>query len=67
MYRLIKSERLSIETSDVLSSYRQVQVYQLQQLEAALRAFDICNDKSGSRHYILNEAGNEYYEGLWIE
>ena len=69
MFRLFKSEKFLLHTalSKTLSSYRQVQVYQFQNLEAALAACDSCNAKADSRHYILNESREEYYEGAWID
>lgn len=48
-------------------SYRQVQLHQFMQLEAALTACQMFNDKQGSRHYVINESGKEYYDGIWIE
>ncbi len=69
MYRLIKSQKVPKYTaiSDEHNLFRQIQVYQFQHFSAALTACHICNDKADSRHYILNEAGKEYYKGAWID
>ncbi|WP_167374407.1 hypothetical protein [Bathymodiolus platifrons methanotrophic gill symbiont] len=44
-----------------------VKVHQFKKLDAALTACDFYNYKAGSRHYILNEEGKEYYEDFWID
>lgn len=69
MYRLVKSEVTPLHhaASKTESPYRQVQLHHFQKLEAALTACAIYNDKLGSRHYVTNESGKEYYEGIWID
>ena len=69
MYRLMKSEKLTFEhaVSGLMSAYRQIQVNQFRQLSAALTACAAANDIAGFRHYVLNESGEEYYEGTWID
>jgi len=69
MYQLIKSEIIPFHhaVSKAVPIYRQVQLHQFQQLEAALTACEIYNDKSGPRHYVINESGKEYYEGIWVD
>ncbi|MCK5190493.1 MAG: hypothetical protein KAR12_10625 [Methylococcales bacterium] len=69
MYTLIKSEIIPLHhaVSENVLSYRQVQLHQFMQLEAALTACQMFNDKQGSRHYVINESGKEYYDGIWIE
>lgn len=69
MFSLIKSELIPFHnaTSEAVPSYRQVQLHQFQKLEAALTACEFYNDKSDQRHYVINETGKEYYEGIWID
>jgi len=69
MYSLLKSEIIPFQhsTSKTLPTYRQVQLHQFVQLEAALTACEMFNDKSGERHYVINGSGKEYHEGIWID
>lgn len=69
MYTLIKSEMIPFHhaVSETVPSYRQVQLHQFVQLEVALTACQMFNDKSESRHYVINGSGKEYYEGEWID
>jgi hypothetical protein len=69
MYTLIKSQEIPFhhELSKNALSYRQVQLHQFVQLEAALTACEMFNDKSGPRHFVINGSGKEYYEGEWID
>lgn len=69
MFSLIRSEIIPFHhtVSEAVPSYRQVQLHQFVQLEAALTACEMFNDKSGPRHYVINAAGKEYYEGKWID
>jgi len=53
--------------SETVPSYRQVQLHQFVQVEAALTACNMFNDKSDHRHYVINESGKEYYQGIWID
>jgi len=69
MYQLIKSEIIPFHhaASKTVPLYRQVQLHQFKKMEAALTACEFYNDKSGSRHYVINESGKEYYEGIWVD
>jgi hypothetical protein len=69
MYRLMKSEKLTLDhrASGSKLSYRQIQVTRFRQFSAALTACEAANDKVGSRHYVLNASGKEYYGGAWID
>ncbi len=69
MYRLMKSKQVTLDhpISGLMSSYRQIQVAQFQKFGAALRACEVANNKGTSRHYVLNEMGEEYYDGAWID
>ena len=69
MYRLMKSEKTPLDpvVSGSVSAYRQIQVDQFRQFVGALTACEAANDKDGFRHYVLNESGQEYYEGTWID
>jgi hypothetical protein len=64
MYRLMKSEKFTL---DHLTSYRQTQVKCFGRLRAALGACEVANNGGASRHYLLNESGQEYYGGTWID
>ena len=68
MYRLMKSEKFTLDhvVSGSMSSSRHIQVDQFQEFSTALTACEVANDKAGFRHYVLNESGEEYYEGTWI-
>ena len=68
MYRIVKFEMIPFHraASKTVPSYRQVQPHQFQKLKVVLTACGIYNDKPGSRHYVINESGKEYYEGIWI-
>ena len=69
MYTLLKSEIIPLQhaVSESVPSYRQVQLHQFVQLEAALTACQMFNDKPGPRHYVINRSGKEYYNGEWID
>jgi hypothetical protein len=69
MYRLMKSEKFTFEhaVSGSMSSYRQILVNKFRQFSTALTACEVANDIAGFRHYVLNESGEEYYEGTWID
>lgn len=68
MYRLMKSKKVTLDhpISGLMSSYRQIQVDHFQKFGAALGACEVANSKGSSRHYVLNELGQEYYDGAWI-
>ncbi len=68
MYRLMKSEKFVLDhpLSGPMSLYRQLEVDQFRQFRAALTACEAANGTVGSRYYVLNESGEEYYDGSWI-
>ena len=69
MYRLMKSEKFTLDhlTSGLVSFYRQTQVKCFERLHAALGACEVANNGGGPRYYLLNECGQEYYGGTWID
>lgn len=69
MYRLMKSQKFTLDhlTSGLISFYRQTQVKHFRQLRSALGACAAVNKNGTSRHYLLNESGQEYYGGAWID
>lgn len=69
MYRLMKSKKFALGAvvSAVAPSYRQIQVDQFRQLDAALTACKVANHKAEVFHYVLDTSGKEYYEGAWID
>ena len=68
MYRLMKTERSILDqmNAEAMLPYMHIQLAQFPQLGAALAACQAANDKAGSRHYVLDEVGKEYYQGTWI-
>ena len=68
MYRLMKSEKFTLDhlVSGSMSSYRQIQLNHFPQLSTALTACEVANKNVSGRHYVLNDSGEEYYEGTWI-
>jgi ferritin len=69
MYRLMKSKKYTVDhlTSGLRSFYRQTQVEHFQQFRSALSACEVANNNGRSRYYLLNELGQEYYRGSWID
>jgi hypothetical protein len=69
MYRLMKSEKFTLDhpISGLMSSYRQTEMGHFEQFVAAHGACEVANYKGSSRYYVLNESGQEYYEGTWID
>jgi hypothetical protein len=69
MYRLMKSEKFTLEhlTSGLTSFYRQTEIDQFQQFRFALGACEDANNHGKSRYYLLNESGQEWYGGTWID
>lgn len=70
MYRLMKSERYTLNhlVSGPVSSYRQSEVAHYQQAYKALKACEVANNKVDTdRHYVLNDTGQEYFGGVWID
>jgi len=69
MYHLMKSEKFTLDhlVSGLMSSYRQTEIGHFQQFCAALGACEVANKKGKTRYYVLNESGQEYYDGTWID
>jgi len=70
MYHLMKSERYTLDhlVSGPMSSYRQSEVTHYRQANEALKACEMANNKGESaRHYVLNDTGQEYFGGTWID
>ena len=69
MYRLMKSEKFTLDhmVEGPLSSYRQSLVAQFRQPRAALVACKLANGTGAYRHYVLNESGQEYFDGFWVD
>lgn len=69
MYRLMKSEKVTLSHLDSrsVSYYRQIQVSKFQKLSDALLSCETVSDNAGTRYFILNEKGKEYYEGTWVD
>lgn len=70
MYRLMKSEKFTLDhlISGPLASYRQSEVTYYRQVNDALKACEMANNKTGStRHYVLDDMGQEYFDGIWID
>jgi len=66
---LMESEKFSLVhgTSGLVSAYRQIEIDHFHQFSSALRAWEDANHEASSRFYLLNQAGQEYYDGSWIE
>ena len=69
MYHLMKSEKFTLDhpISGLMSSYRQIEIDHFEQFPAAHDACEIANNKGRSRYYVVNETGQEYYDGIWID
>jgi hypothetical protein len=69
MYRLMKSEKFIMDhlTSGLISFYRQTQVKHFPLFRSALGAYEVANNNSKSRYYLLNGSGQEYFGGTWID
>lgn len=69
MYRLMKSDKFTLEhvTSGRLSSYRQTEVNHFRKFLRAHKACEDANNQGGARYYLLNDLGQEYYDGTWID
>jgi hypothetical protein len=65
----MKSEKFTSDhlVSGLVSFYRQTQVKCFCRLGAALGACKVANNGDGSRYYLLNESGQEYFGGIWID
>lgn len=69
MYRLMKSEKFTLDhtVSGPISSYRQSELKQFDRVYEALKACEFANNKRRSRCYVLNDMGQEYFNGKWID
>lgn len=69
MYHLMKSEKLILDhpISGIMSSYRQIEIDRFEQFAVAHDACEAANDDGRSRYYLVNESGQEYYDGTWID
>ena len=69
MYQLMKSEKFTLDPalSGLMSSYRQTEIGYFEQFPAAHEACEVANTEGKSHHYVLNELGQEYYNGVWID
>ena len=69
MYHLMKSEKFTQDRviSGLMSSYRQIEIEHFERFPEAREACEVANNKGESRYYVLNESGQEYYDGKWID
>ena len=69
MYHLMKSEKFTLDhvISGLMSSYRHTEIRHFRQFRAALGACDVANNKGRPSYYIVNDSGQEYYDGTWID
>ena len=69
MYRLMKSEKYTFDhvTAGLMSTYRQTEIDHFMQFRTANEACELANNNTGSHYYVLNESGQEYYGGNWID
>jgi len=70
MYRLMKSERYESGhlVSGSIPNYRQIDVAKYQHLCKAMGACEAASETvNNSRHYVLNDAGKEFFGGTWID
>ena len=69
MYRLMKSVRLVLQhaTLGPMSSYRHSLVGHYPRSQAAVGACDTANKRGAYCYYVLNESGQEHYQGSWID
>jgi len=65
----MKSEQFTVqhELAGHLSTYRQVEVAHFREFCTALRACQQAKNETGRRFYVVNDCGQEYYEGTWID
>ena len=69
MYHLMKSEKFTLvhSNSGPMISYRQTEIGHFERFPEARAACEVKNNGGTSRCYVLNELGQEYYDGTWIE
>ncbi|MET0122404.1 MAG: hypothetical protein ABW124_15305 [Candidatus Thiodiazotropha sp. 6PLUC9] len=68
-YRLMKCEMIAndLQVSGFGAVYRQILMSQFHPFSDALAACGAASDTVGSRHYVLNQSGKEYYGSTWID
>ena len=69
MYRLMISQKLALEhpVSGLLSSNRHAEVDHFRHFSAPLDACESANQIGEPHYYLLNDSGQEYYDGSWID
>jgi hypothetical protein len=69
MYRLMQSLKVTLEhpTLGAMSSFRQSLIGQYGQIRSALVACEKANARGSNRYYVLNDRGQENYQGAWID
>ena len=69
MYRLMRSAKFIVvhPTLGPMPSFRQRLMGEYQQFETALAACKKANTRSSMRCYLLNDLGQEHYQGTWID
>jgi hypothetical protein len=69
MYRLMQSAKFTLEHSTLgpMSAFRQRLIGHYKQIRTALLACDAANAKGPNRYYVLNELGQENFQGSWID
>ena len=69
MYRLMRSAKFTVvhPTLGPMSSFRQRQMGQYRQVGTALAACEKANASGSMRCYVLNDLGQENYQGAWLD
>ena len=69
MYRLMRSEKFTLDhvVSGLMSSHRQTKIGHYERFPAAQAACELANGKGRRRHYVVNDSGQEYDNGTWID
>jgi hypothetical protein len=69
MFSLMKSEKRTPDhtAAGQLSIYRQSEIGQFQTIRAARVACELANSDGISCCYVVNESGQEYYNGHWTD
>jgi cellobiose-specific phosphotransferase system component IIA len=68
MYILMKSEQTKLGYGAAKSqAYEQKEVAHYADFDAAVAACDKANREIRTRHYVLNDSGQELYAGTWID
>ena len=68
MYTLMKSQPNTLDdAARRCSAHMQKEVAWFVAFDEAVAACEMRNREGSSRHYVMNESGKEYYEGVWID